>query len=153
MKEKLQMCKICDQEIAKKAEVCPHCGAKNRKPFFKRWWFWLLCLILTALVLYVIFGINQNRITLPLSQQEKDSTTVESTYILEAQEETEAEVTVPSATVEVTPTEETAPYIHFPFCLSWRREDSFPSASINSPLIFRAWSNSGCKHFFYFETV
>ena len=33
MKEKLKKCKTCDQEIAKEAEVCPHCGAKNKKPF------------------------------------------------------------------------------------------------------------------------
>ena len=31
MKEKLTICKACNQEIAKSAKTCPHCGAKNKK--------------------------------------------------------------------------------------------------------------------------
>lgn len=30
--EKMKPCKACGQEIAKSAKVCPHCGAKNKKP-------------------------------------------------------------------------------------------------------------------------
>jgi len=31
MNSKLIVCKACNQEIAKSAKVCPHCGAKNKK--------------------------------------------------------------------------------------------------------------------------
>ncbi len=43
---KLVKCKSCDAEIAKTAKTCPHCGAKNKKPFYKRWWFWLIAIVL-----------------------------------------------------------------------------------------------------------
>lgn len=46
MKKKLISCKSCGEEIAKKAKKCPHCGAKNKKPFFKKWWFWLIVIIM-----------------------------------------------------------------------------------------------------------
>lgn len=42
---KLIQCKSCGEQIAKSAKSCPHCGAKNKKPFYKRWWFWLIVLI------------------------------------------------------------------------------------------------------------
>lgn len=40
--KKLMKCKTCNQFIACSAKVCPKCGAKNKKPFLKRWWFWVL---------------------------------------------------------------------------------------------------------------
>ena len=36
-KEKLKKCETCGQEIAKSCKVCPNCGAKNKKPFYKKW--------------------------------------------------------------------------------------------------------------------
>lgn len=30
--DKLVKCKSCGEEIAKNAKVCPHCGAKQKKP-------------------------------------------------------------------------------------------------------------------------
>lgn len=45
---KLIPCKHCGAEIAAKAKSCPHCGGKNKKPIFKKWWFWLIMLILFA---------------------------------------------------------------------------------------------------------
>lgn len=39
---KLTECKACGTEIAKSAKACPHCGAKSKKPIFKRWWFWVI---------------------------------------------------------------------------------------------------------------
>ena len=46
MSKKLTTCKACGQEIAKSAETCPHCGAKNKKPIFKKWWFWAIIVVL-----------------------------------------------------------------------------------------------------------
>ena len=42
---KLITCKHCGQEIAASAKACPHCGGKNKKPIYKRVWFWVLIVI------------------------------------------------------------------------------------------------------------
>lgn len=39
---KLIKCATCGNEIASNAKKCPQCGAKNKKPFFKKVWFWVL---------------------------------------------------------------------------------------------------------------
>ena len=36
---KMTQCKSCSKEIATKAKFCPSCGAKNKKPIYKRAWF------------------------------------------------------------------------------------------------------------------
>ena len=41
-KSKIISCKTCGAEIAANAKACPHCGAKNSKPVFKRAWFWVI---------------------------------------------------------------------------------------------------------------
>lgn len=41
----MKLCKTCGAAIAKNAKRCPTCGAKNKKPIFKRVWFWFLCVI------------------------------------------------------------------------------------------------------------
>lgn len=50
MTEKLTKCKSCGTEIAKVAKMCPHCGRKNKKPFYMRVWFWVLIIIVVAFV-------------------------------------------------------------------------------------------------------
>lgn len=50
---KLSNCKSCKAEIAKSAKVCPGCGAKNKKPFYTKWWVW-------AIVIVVAIGIASN---------------------------------------------------------------------------------------------
>ena len=42
----MTICKSCEKEIAKSAKICPHCGAKNKKPIFKKWWFWAIIVVL-----------------------------------------------------------------------------------------------------------
>lgn len=55
LKEELEMakeksmtvaCKVCGAEIAKSAKACPSCGAKLKKPIYKRAWFIILCILL-----------------------------------------------------------------------------------------------------------
>lgn len=43
---KLIQCKSCSKEIASSAKNCPSCGAKNKKPIYKRFWFIALVLII-----------------------------------------------------------------------------------------------------------
>lgn len=51
-KSKLTNCKVCDAEIAANAKACPHCGAKVKKPIFKKWWFW----VIIVLILFIAIG-------------------------------------------------------------------------------------------------
>lgn len=46
---KIKNCTVCQKEIAKSAKTCPNCGAKIKKPFYKKWWFGLIVII-------VLFG-------------------------------------------------------------------------------------------------
>lgn len=50
MNKHMTNCKSCGQEIAKSAKSCPHCGAKNKKPIFTKWWFWLM-------IVFIFMGI------------------------------------------------------------------------------------------------
>lgn len=45
MKNKMISCKHCGQEIAAGAKTCPACGGKNKRPLFKKWWFWVIIVI------------------------------------------------------------------------------------------------------------
>lgn len=40
-KDPFTTCKVCGGKIAKTAKACPHCGAPNKKPFYKRPAFWV----------------------------------------------------------------------------------------------------------------
>ena len=45
MAEKTKTCDVCGAEIAASAKTCPSCGGKNKKPVYKKWWFWGLVLV------------------------------------------------------------------------------------------------------------
>ena len=47
-KSKIKKCGTCGADIAKNAKSCPQCGAKNKKPIFKKWWFWLIILVVIS---------------------------------------------------------------------------------------------------------
>lgn len=47
---KMIKCKTCGANIASNAKTCPGCGAKNKKPFYARVWFWVLIVV-------VVFGV------------------------------------------------------------------------------------------------
>lgn len=44
-KPKIQTCPKCNTTMDKSTKICPSCGAKNKKPFYSRWWFLLLAVI------------------------------------------------------------------------------------------------------------
>lgn len=46
MKSKMVKCNTCGADIASSAKVCPGCGAKQKKPIYKRWWLWVLVVII-----------------------------------------------------------------------------------------------------------
>ena len=46
----MKRCKKCNQAIAKNAKVCPYCGAKNKKPIYKKPVFWIVAVILFFII-------------------------------------------------------------------------------------------------------
>lgn len=50
MAEKTKTCDVCGAEIAASAKTCPSCGGKNKKPVYKKWWFWVLVLVVVAAI-------------------------------------------------------------------------------------------------------
>ncbi|MEG1179939.1 MAG: DUF4352 domain-containing protein, partial [Oscillospiraceae bacterium] len=50
MKEKLTKCSVCGADISSKAKKCPACGGKIKKPFYKTVWFWVLAIIVIAII-------------------------------------------------------------------------------------------------------
>ena len=51
---KMINCKACNKEIASRSKVCPHCGVRVSKKFYKRPLFW----IPVTLLLLFSFGMN-----------------------------------------------------------------------------------------------
>ncbi|GAA0117208.1 Ltp family lipoprotein [Clostridium senegalense] len=47
---KMIQCKDCSKEISSSAKFCPSCGAKNKKPFYKKVWFWLFAVIIIGIM-------------------------------------------------------------------------------------------------------
>ncbi len=43
---KLIQCKTCSKEIASNSKNCPSCGAKNKKPFYKKIWVWIVVILI-----------------------------------------------------------------------------------------------------------
>ena len=46
MSREMKLCKSCSKEIGASAKYCPGCGAKNKKPIYKRVWFWVVAIII-----------------------------------------------------------------------------------------------------------
>lgn len=44
-KNQMIHCQACGQPMAASAKACPSCGAKNKQPLYKKWWFWVLVAI------------------------------------------------------------------------------------------------------------
>ena len=74
MANKMINCKICGAEIASSAKVCPSCGAKNKKPIYKKWWFYALVVVI---LLGVIGGSGGNGDSTPAAKTESKSTSAE----------------------------------------------------------------------------
>lgn len=76
MNNKMCTCKACGQEIAKSAKNCPHCGAKNKKPIYTKWWFWAVVLIFIGTVAGAggETGSSNNDVSAGTSQEQTKST-------------------------------------------------------------------------------
>ncbi|MCQ4637174.1 hypothetical protein NE619_10595 [Anaerovorax odorimutans] len=48
--DKTKLCNSCGKRIAKSAKACPYCGAKNKRPIHKRWWFIVACVLIVSII-------------------------------------------------------------------------------------------------------
>ena len=60
---KMTTCKTCGKEMAKNAKVCPHCGAKNKKPIFTRPWFIAIVVIIIIIAAITSGGKKNSKTT------------------------------------------------------------------------------------------
>lgn len=54
--KKVVLCRKCNNTMDKGTKICPTCGAKNKKPFYKRWWFVLFAVFVIIVFLGTIDG-------------------------------------------------------------------------------------------------
>lgn len=76
------LCKACGKEIAKSAKVCPHCGKRDKKPFWQK----LIVFFVIIGILVIIRMISNNGKTSTTSLS--NTTTSPSNTIMSSQEAT-----------------------------------------------------------------
>ena len=113
MRKKMINCKACGREIAKSAKACPHCGAKNKKPLFKKWWFWAIIVIL-----FVAIGTSENdtendTASTPNINNSSTENILNTEEITDIIVETVATTTAPSSTAEPTSIAEKADKLEY----------------------------------------
>lgn len=91
---KMIKCKTCGSDIASNAKTCPSCGAKNKKPFYTKVWFWVLAII--------IFGAIGGGTSSDKSDNQSTSNTIQS----DTNNKTIQEVTEVKESVEIKETPE-----------------------------------------------
>ena len=80
MKNKEVNCKNCAKPIDKKAVVCPHCGVKVKKPFYKKAWF-IFAVIIILIAVVASSGKDEGSVqTDNAIAEQKASEAVERTY-------------------------------------------------------------------------
>lgn len=67
MSTEMKNCSTCGENIASSAKICPHCGAKNKKSIFKKWWIWAIIIVI---LLVAVVGSSGNETTSVPSQTE-----------------------------------------------------------------------------------
>lgn len=87
-KEKVRVCKNCGNPLSVNAVICPACGAKIKKPVYKRWWFWL---IIAVIVIGLVSGGSGG------SKQEEQSPSTVVEENVPAEESSPVETEEPSA--------------------------------------------------------
>lgn len=108
----LTKCTSCGTEIAKSAKTCPNCGAKVKKPIYKKWWFWLIIVILAVIVIASMGSDDSTSTSSDTVQQEvQDNSASQSKPQQEAnQSEPQKEVTTESPAISVSAADLLAAY-------------------------------------------
>ena len=99
------ICKKCHSEIDEKAAICVHCGAKTKnynkaigkKPFYGKWWFWLIVVLLVFFLIGSLPGEDVPEETTPPTSVQTEPITEATTEATLAA--TEPPTTIPEITV------------------------------------------------------
>lgn len=82
---KLINCKTCGTQMASNVKKCPSCGTKNKKPVYKKWWVYvLIVIVIAAMVLGGCSGDGENREITDAEGADKISTTIEEQMLFAA---------------------------------------------------------------------
>lgn len=107
MKNKMRPCDVCGQEIAANAKTCPNCGAKIKKPIFKKWWFWVVLLVVVVAIA-------------PSGDSEKPSSITSQPPVPSAQNDA-----VVSSPAEVVPSQKPEPSVPTEYLSALRKAESY----------------------------
>lgn len=91
MTKKQIRCKSCGGEMAADAKVCPNCGAKNKKPFYKKWWFWVIIAVIGIGALGSAGGSDTAEPSRPAASQQTAAAPEKTDMPVESKPETEPE--------------------------------------------------------------
>ncbi len=72
MSAKMIKCKACSNDVASNAKNCPNCGAKIKKPIYKKWWFWLIVVIAVISIASASGSEEANTNDKPVETQQSD---------------------------------------------------------------------------------
>ncbi|MBQ9060369.1 MAG: zinc-ribbon domain-containing protein [Firmicutes bacterium] len=97
-KETLTICKSCGAQIAKSAKTCPNCGAKNKKPIYKRPWFIILAIIVVIGIIGGAIGGGDD--SAPADDQSAQVEQDKGGDTAKAKKETEAKIEYESVTAD-----------------------------------------------------
>lgn len=50
MENVMIQCRRCGRPISLKADFCPYCGKTKEVPAYKKWWFWVLMMIMLSVL-------------------------------------------------------------------------------------------------------
>lgn len=85
---RLTVCKSCGAQMAKSAKQCPSCGAKQKKPIYKRVWFWILVVIVVMIAASSSGKEKQNTAPAPTATPKVTSEAVSNSKDTSAQSDT-----------------------------------------------------------------
>ncbi len=88
---KMIVCSTCGEEIASSAKVCPKCGAKVKKPFYQKAWFWIV-VVVVVLGIAAGGGSDENTSDTQQAAATESATTESETTVDEGTTESSEEV-------------------------------------------------------------
>lgn len=56
-------CMSCGFRYSKKVKKCPQCGKKHSQPFYHKWWFWIIILIMVCNIFSSLSGNVDNAVS------------------------------------------------------------------------------------------
>jgi len=85
-------CNACGAQFLRKDKKCPSCGKKNSKQFYRKWWFWVLIVI--------VIGVNASSNDTNVSDNNSNTTNHVETDTVNEEQETKSQKDTLSIVIE-----------------------------------------------------